>query len=136
MTVVTPPDAAARVPVAKPSHSVRPGSFKWTWASTRPGSRSLEPWLTYVVDEGKEVEGRTAGTMETIFPVVEERDIVAGERMRVSLGKVSTALVDTRTVKGSDVEVGTEADTVILAAVLEGREDGWAKEMFPGTETE
>lgn len=31
-TVVTPPDAAALVPVQKPSQSVRPGSFKWTWA--------------------------------------------------------------------------------------------------------
>lgn len=28
MTVVTPPDAAARVPVQKPSQSVRPGSFR------------------------------------------------------------------------------------------------------------
>ncbi|KAK1998486.1 hypothetical protein LX36DRAFT_533268, partial [Colletotrichum falcatum] len=37
ITVVTPPDAKARVPVAKPSHSVRPGSFRWTWALTRPG---------------------------------------------------------------------------------------------------
>ena len=31
-TAVTPPDAAARVPVQKPSQSVRPGSFKCTWA--------------------------------------------------------------------------------------------------------
>ena len=31
-TVVTPPDAAARVPVQKPSQSVRPGSLRWTWA--------------------------------------------------------------------------------------------------------
>lgn len=29
--VVTPPDAAALVPVQKPSQSVRPGSFRWTW---------------------------------------------------------------------------------------------------------
>jgi hypothetical protein len=34
---VTPPAAAARVAVAKPSHSVRPGSFTCTWLSTSPG---------------------------------------------------------------------------------------------------
>lgn len=33
--VVTPPAAAARVAVAKPSHSVRPGSLTCTWVSTR-----------------------------------------------------------------------------------------------------
>src|SRR6266403_4952112 len=31
-TVVMPPDAAARVPVQKPSHSVRPGSLRCTCA--------------------------------------------------------------------------------------------------------
>ncbi len=36
-TVVVPPAAAAREPVAKPSHSVRPGSLKWTCASITPG---------------------------------------------------------------------------------------------------
>ena len=36
--VVMPPAAAARVAVAKPSHSVRPGSLTCTWVSTRPGS--------------------------------------------------------------------------------------------------
>ena len=35
--VVTPPAAAARVAVAKPSHSVRPGSLTCTWVSTSPG---------------------------------------------------------------------------------------------------
>ena len=34
--VVTPPAAAARVAVWNPSHSVRPGSFTWTWVSTTP----------------------------------------------------------------------------------------------------
>ena len=36
-SVVTPPAAAARVAVAKPSHSVRPGSLMWTCVSTSPG---------------------------------------------------------------------------------------------------
>ena len=40
MIVVTPPAAAARVAVAKPSHSVRPGSLTCTWLSTRPGSNT------------------------------------------------------------------------------------------------
>ena len=35
--VVTPPAAAARVAVQKPSQDVRPGSFTCTWLSTRPG---------------------------------------------------------------------------------------------------
>ena len=35
--VVTPPAAAARVAVAKPSHSVRPGSLTCTCVSTSPG---------------------------------------------------------------------------------------------------
>ena len=39
--VVTPPAAAARVAVANPSHSVRPGSFTCTWLSTRPGQQYL-----------------------------------------------------------------------------------------------
>ncbi len=34
--VVTPPAAAARVAVQKPSHSVRPGSLMCTWLSTIP----------------------------------------------------------------------------------------------------
>ena len=38
ISVVTPPAAAARVAVVKPSHSVRPGSLTCTWVSTRPGS--------------------------------------------------------------------------------------------------
>ncbi len=34
---VPPPAAKAAVPVAKPSHSARPGSLKWTCGSTTPG---------------------------------------------------------------------------------------------------
>ena len=36
-SVVTPPAAAARVAVSKPSHSVRPGSLMCTCVSTTPG---------------------------------------------------------------------------------------------------
>ena len=42
-TVVTPPAAAARVAVSKPSHSVRPGSLRWACESTRPGSSTRSP---------------------------------------------------------------------------------------------
>ena len=37
--VVTPPAAAARVAVAKPSHSVRPGSLTCTWRVDQPGQQ-------------------------------------------------------------------------------------------------
>lgn len=121
MTVVTPPDAAARVPVAKPSHSVRPGSFKWTWASTRPGSKSFEPWSTYVVEGGKEEGGSTSGTMEMILPVEGETDMVAGDKIRLSSGWVRTARVDTNTVKGSEEDKVVE--TVILTVVQAGETD-------------
>ena len=43
--VVKPPAAAARVPVAKPSQSVRPGSFRCTWVSTRPGRIASSPGI-------------------------------------------------------------------------------------------
>jgi len=40
--VVTPPAAAARVAVEKPSQSARPGSFMCTCRSTRPGLSTAE----------------------------------------------------------------------------------------------
>ena len=43
--------AAARVAVAKPSHSVRPGSFTCTWLSTRPGN-STSSSASVTVDRG------------------------------------------------------------------------------------
>ena len=44
--VVTPPASAARVALANPSHSVRPGSFTCTCESTRPGSSGRSPKST------------------------------------------------------------------------------------------
>ena len=38
-SVVTPPAAAAAVAVAKPSHSVRPGSLTCTWRVHQPGQQ-------------------------------------------------------------------------------------------------
>ncbi len=38
--VVAPPAASAAVPGPMPSQSLRPGSFRWTCASTTPGSTS------------------------------------------------------------------------------------------------
>ena len=55
ISVVTPPAAAALVAVAKPSHSVRPGSLTCTWVSTRPGSSTSEPGSSSVLDR---VQGR------------------------------------------------------------------------------
>src|SRR5215217_5220067 len=40
VSVVTPP-ASARVALAKPSQSVRPGSLTWTWVSTSPRGAPL-----------------------------------------------------------------------------------------------
>ena len=44
--VVTPPARAARVAVANPSHSVRPGSLTCTCESTSPGSSGRSPRST------------------------------------------------------------------------------------------
>ncbi|MBK6404685.1 MAG: hypothetical protein IPF66_06405 [Holophagales bacterium] len=44
-TVVTPPAAAARVPVSNVSRCVNPGSSKWTCPSIAPGSTSRPPRL-------------------------------------------------------------------------------------------
>ena len=43
ISVVTPPSAAALVALAKPSHSVRPGSLTWTWRVDQPGQEHLRP---------------------------------------------------------------------------------------------
>ena len=48
-SVVTPPAAAARVAVAKPSHSVRPGSLMCTWLSTSPGISTWSSAMSTVV---------------------------------------------------------------------------------------
>ncbi len=59
--VVTPPAAAARVALAKPSQSVRPGSFTWTWLSTRPGS-SASPARSVTSPSTAAPYGRTSVT--------------------------------------------------------------------------
>lgn len=59
----------------------------------------MEPWSTYVVEEEKKDLGRISGTIDTILPVSGDTAIVAGESTRVSSGLVSTALVDTRTIR-------------------------------------
>ena len=51
-SVVTPPAAAARVAVSKPSHSVRPGSLTWTWLSTSPGISTDSPTSSVGVPAG------------------------------------------------------------------------------------
>ena len=50
MTVVTPPRAAARVPVSQSSLEVVPqkGSSRWTWTSIPPGIRILPEASTTV----------------------------------------------------------------------------------------
>ena len=70
-SVVTPPIAAARcAAVAKPSHSVRPGSLRCTWVSTMPGRiASLAPV----------VEANVAGD---VVPAAEPHDLAAEDMDR------------------------------------------------------
>ena len=60
-SVVTPPIAAARVAVAKPSHSVRPGSLRCTCVSTMPGRIASSPQSSRWASPGtsSHVETRT-----------------------------------------------------------------------------
>ena len=92
--VVTPPAAAARVAVAKPSHSVRPGSLTCTWLSTRPGSSTsssarstvsvaLEPRLERLDrDHDPVADGDAAGhlTGPGDHPAAAEDQIEVGHR--------------------------------------------------------
>jgi hypothetical protein len=57
-------------------------------------------WSVYAVDGGKADLGITAWMTLTILPVAGEMAIVAGVRMRVSSGRVRTALVEVRTTSG------------------------------------
>jgi hypothetical protein len=78
ITVVTPPKAAALVPVQKPSHSVLPGSLRCTCASTRPGRRMSGLWSWYTVSGEKFEEGRMEVCTSWIFPLLVFITIVAG----------------------------------------------------------
>ena len=66
--VVTPPAAAARVAVAKPSHSVRPGSLTCTWVSTRPGSRTSSSSRRTVSSPERAAPAELSGSTATIRP--------------------------------------------------------------------
>src|SRR5580700_2542811 len=64
--VVTPPAAAALVAVAKPSHSVLPGSHRCTWGSMRPGSTTTsEPSSSTV----RAVAGLSTGWRTSMRPL-------------------------------------------------------------------
>ena len=63
ITVVVPPAAAARLPLGQPSQSARPGSLKWTCASTAPG-RTSSPRASIVSAADTSSSGPTA----TILP--------------------------------------------------------------------
>ena len=58
---VPPPAATARLPDAKPSQSVRPGSLKWTCASTTPG-RTWSPLASISSAAARSSAGPTATT--------------------------------------------------------------------------
>ena len=59
--VVPPPAASARLPVAAPSHSVRPGSLKCRWTSMMPGRMSSP--LASISSRAPPISGPTARQM-------------------------------------------------------------------------
>src|SRR5712692_3811724 len=92
--VVTPPAAAARVAVSKPSHSVRPGSLTWTCVSTMPGemtsvsasrisapaatssygaTRTIVPCSIWI-DAGRSASGRTTRWLRSILKLATTED--------------------------------------------------------------
>ena len=99
---VAPPAAAPRVPLDQPSQSARPGSLKWTWASTAPG-RTCRPRASISSSAGSVQLGR-----DRLDPAVGDRDVGArrGRRRgarrcrRGSAGRSRQAL----TKRSSDVE--------------------------------
>lgn len=101
MTVVTPPDAAALVPVAKPSHSVLPGSLRWTCVSTSPGIKMCGLLSSYGVPRGKDEASSLNGRTDRMWPVMFETVIVAEETVRLFSSSGMTARDDTRTVMDS-----------------------------------
>jgi hypothetical protein len=67
--VVTPPAAAARVALSKPSHSVRPGSLTCTCVSTRPGSStSSSASSTTCAPSSRSDSGTTAAIRPSTTP--------------------------------------------------------------------
>ncbi len=68
-SVVTPPSAAACVPVTNPSHSVRPGSLMCTWVSTTPGT-------TYAVSGTRSTSpsGLVVERCDRLDPAVDDGD--------------------------------------------------------------
>jgi hypothetical protein len=70
--VVVPPAASARVPVSKPSHAVRPGSLRWTWASTTPG-RTCRPVASISSRADSSSAGATAAMRPSATPTSARR---------------------------------------------------------------
>ncbi|CAM5712060.1 hypothetical protein SBADM41S_06264 [Streptomyces badius] len=94
-SVVMPPAAAARVAVQKPSHSVRPGSFTWTWVSTRPGSRTSSPKSSERAPAGTSASyGRTASIVPPATATAAGR-VPSGVTTRVERSTRFTSKPDT-----------------------------------------
>src|SRR5688572_386745 len=80
--VVMPPAAAARVALAKPSHSVRPGSLTWTWVSTSPGRMTRSPASS---------SGTPAGT--SAWPA---RSTITPRPMWIEAGRTPSSIITRR----------------------------------------
>src|SRR6185437_873556 len=108
-SVVTPPAAAARVAVANPSQSVRPGSLMWTCASTIPGETMSSPAST------SGTEGGTSSKPATATMTPPATWIVAG---RIAPPLTTRRPLTTRSMftsaSPSEVELGLDDDGIVL----------------------
>lgn len=78
-----------------------------------------------MADDGNDVGGRTSETMDRILPVVGDMEMVAGDWTSESSGSVRTALVDTKTTRGSGNEcAGSVMPAADVKAELESGESG------------
>src|SRR5215472_10968381 len=87
--VVMPPAAAARVAVAKPSHSVLPGSHMCTWESTRPGisttsSSNLSSLAALSLTPGDSIASNRPSLTPMAHPASPSGRSTRGARMRRS----------------------------------------------------
>ena len=81
--VVTPPAAAARVPVSKPSQSVLPGSLMCTWVSTSPGRTTRSPTSTTRTPAGRSPWAPTAAMRPSRTETAAAGRAAEGRRVRI-----------------------------------------------------
>src|SRR4029079_9013997 len=119
--VVTPPAAAARVAVSKPSHSVRPGSLTCTWVSTRPGSStSSSPRVTVRAALGGASYAEIAARRPSPTPTQTEDSVPPTIARRARTTRSSSAA----TVGGVAERTQQQRDVVVPLVGGDGDRDG------------